>query len=123
MLDQGEHVTHVKNATGHALWVEDFEVFEFFTGRSKHDRSTGDVLHRKSRTATRIAIKFGQDYAIKANAAHELFSNAHGVLADHRVNDEQDLIGLSRLLYLTKLFHQFGVNCQPSGRVNNDNVM
>ena len=53
----------------------------------------------------------------------ELLGAFNGILAQHRVGDEQDFIRLDGVLDLAKLVHQRFVNVKPAGRVDDHNVV
>ena len=46
-----------------------------------------------------------------------------GVLADHRVDDEQHLVGLDRVADVGGLLHHLGVDAEPAGGVDDDDVV
>ena len=45
LLDQGEDIAHVEDATRHAVGVKTLEVIKAFTGRRKEDRRTGHATN------------------------------------------------------------------------------
>ena len=92
LLDQGEHVAHAEDARGHPLGVEDVEVVELLAGRGEHDRPAGDVGDRQRGTTAGVAVELGQHDAGEADAVAERLGGRDRVLADHRVDDEQDLV-------------------------------
>ena len=47
----------------------------------------------------------------------------HRVLADHRVDDEQDLVGADRVPDVGGLLHHLGVDAEPAGGVDDDDVV
>ena len=54
----------------------------------------GDFLDRQRRAAAGIAVELGEDEAVDLEAPVELGGGLHRVLADHRVGDEEDVVGL-----------------------------
>ena len=96
LLDQAQHVAHAQDAAGHPVGVEDVEVLELLAGRREQDRHAGDLAHRQRRTTAGVAVELGQHHAGEADAGAEGLGGGHGVLADHRVQDEQGLVGVGR---------------------------
>ena len=47
----------------------------------------------------------------------------HGVLTDHRVDDEQDLIGVHRLADVGRLLHELGIDTKATGGVDDHDVV
>ena len=97
LLDEGEHVAHAEDARGHPLGVEDVEVLQLLAGGGEHDRLAGDVPHRQRGTTAGVAVELGEHDAGEADAVAERLGGGDRVLADHRVDDEQHLVGLDRV--------------------------
>ena len=64
-----------------------------------------------------------EDDAGEADALLERLGGGDGVLADHRVDDEQRLVGLHGVADAGGLRHQLGVDAQPAGGVDDDDVV
>ena len=62
--------------------------------RGEHDRPAGQLHDRQRGAAARVAVELGQHDAVEADAVQEGLRGGHRVLADHRVDDEQDLVRL-----------------------------
>src|SRR5699024_10220934 len=83
LLNKAEHVTHAENTAGHALRVENIEVFELLTGGGKHDWLAGDFTNRQCGTTAGIAIKLSKNHAGKVHAIVERLSGRNRVLNDY----------------------------------------
>ena len=59
----------------------------------------------------------------KSTVCAELLGDLHGVLAGHRVDDQQDGIGPDRLLDVGELLHQLRVDVQAAARVDDQDVL
>ena len=57
------------------------------------------------------------------DAVAERLRGGHRVLADHRVDDEQDLVGHDRVPDVDGLLHHLGVHAEPAGGVDDDDVV
>ncbi len=123
LLDQGEHVTHVEDARGHPVRVEEFEVVQAFAGGRKHDRFAGHGRHGQCGTAAGIAVELGQDDAGEVDALVKCQRRVHGVLADHGIDYEQDFVGNDRPADLAGLFHHVRVDAEASGGVHDHDVV
>ena len=59
----------------------------------EHDRAPGDLGGpRARRHAAGVAVELGQDHGVEVDAVEERLRGGDGVLADHRVQDEEDLV-------------------------------
>ncbi len=123
LLDQGEDVTHVEDARGHPVGVEGVEVFELLARGGEHDRPAGDVADRQGGAAAGVAVELGQHDAVEADALHERLRRRDGVLADHGVDHEQDLVGRDRVADVGGLLHHLLVDAQAAGGVDDDDVV
>ena len=70
-----------------------------------------------------VAVELGQHDAGEVDAVLERLGGGDRVLADHRVDDEQDLVGLDRVADVGGLLHQLGVDAEPAGGVDDDDVV
>ena len=123
LLDEGEHVTHVEDARGHPVGVEDLEVLHALAGAGEHDRAAGDRGHRQRRATAGVAVELGEHDTGDVDALLEGVGGLDGGLADHRVDDEQHLVGLDRGADVGGLLHQVGVDGQAAGGVDDDDVV
>ena len=78
---------------------------------------------RQRRTTAGVAVELGQHHAVEADAVAERLAVVDRVLADHRVDDEQDLVGLDRVADVGGLLHHLGVDAEPAGGVDDDDVV
>ena len=81
------------------------------------------LRHRQRGAAAGVAVELGQHDAVEADAVEERLRGGDGVLADHRVDDEQDLVGLHGVADVGGLLHQLGVDAEPAGGVDDDDVV
>ena len=99
------------------------EVLRFLTGGGEHDRTAGDFPNAQRRTTTGVAVEFGEHHAVEADALVEGGRGVHRVLADHRVDDEQDLVRRHRVADVAGLIHQLLVDGQPTRGVDDHDVV
>ena len=121
-FDQRDDVAHAEDAAGHAVGVEFLEVVELLADADELDRHAGDVLDGERRAAAGVAVELGEDDAVELERLVERLGAVDGVLAGHGVDDEVDLVGLDALVDALELVHQFVVDVQPAGGVEDDDV-
>ena len=102
--------------------MEDVEVLQLLPGGGEQDGHSGDLAHRQRRAAAGIAVQLGQHHAGEAHAGAERLGGGDGVLAGHRIEDEQRLVGLHGVADRGRLRHQHIVDTQPAGGVDDDDV-
>ena len=122
LLDEGQHVAHAEDAAGHPVGVEDVEVVELLACGREQDRDAGDLAHRQRGTAAGVAVQLGEDDAGESDTLAERLRGGDGVLADHRVDDEQHLVGIDGLADRGGLRHQLVVDAEPARGVDDDDV-
>ena len=83
----------------------------------------GDLRDRQRGTTAGVAVELGEHDAGEADAVAERLGGGDRVLADHRVDDEQRLVGLHGVADVGGLPHQLGVDAQPAGGVDDDDVV
>ena len=118
-----EHVAHAEDAAGHPVGVEDVEVLELLAGGREQDRHAGDLAHRQRGTTAGVAVELGQHDAGEADALAERLGGGDRVLADHRVEDEQHLVGIDGVADRGGLAHQLVVDAEPARGVDDDDVV
>jgi hypothetical protein len=123
LLDQGEHVAHAEDAAGHAVGVELLELGELLARRREGDRPADDLLHRQRGTAAGVAVELRHDDAVDRQRGVERLGHAHRVLAGHRVDDEERVVGLDLLGDLADLLHHLGVDREAAGGVDDEHVL
>src|ERR1043166_6993372 len=84
---------------------------------------TGDRSHRERRAASRVAVELGQDDAGERQSVGERPRGVHGILALHRIDDEERFHRFERRMQLADLAHHRFVDRQPAGRVDDEHVV
>ena len=97
-LDEREHVAHAEDPAGEAIGVEDLEGVGLLAGAHELDRHAGDGADRQRGTATGVAVDLGQDQARDGDHSGERLRDGDGLLAGHRIDDEQGLDRLDRVV-------------------------
>src|SRR4051794_28943250 len=123
LLDQREHVAHVEDARGHPVRVEQVEVRQLLARGREHHRLAGDRRDRQGGTAARVTVELGEHHAVVSHAVEERLRGVHRVLADHRVDDEEDLVRGHRIADVSGLLHHLSVDTQTSGGVDDHDVV
>ena len=123
LLDQGEDVTEVEDPRRHPVRVEQVEVLELLPRRREHDRPAGQLHDGQRGAAPGVAVELGQDHAVVTDPVQEGLRGGHRVLADHRVDHEQDLVRLGGVPDRAGLGHHLLVDAQPAGGVDDDHVV
>ena len=123
LLNQGEHIAHIEDASGHPLGMETLKITQVFAGRGKKNRLPGYSPHRKRRPAASVTIEFRQHYPGKAHPVTESNRGLHCVLPHHSVQDKQNLVGVNRVADIACLAHHFFIDTQPTGGIDNDYVI
>ena len=119
---KSEHIAHAQHARNDALRIKSFQRVIFLADAHKLHGRPGHFADGKRRAAARVAVKFGKDHAGQAQPAVEFAGRTHRVLPDHGVGDEQDFGGLQFALEMAEFAHQFIVDMQTPGRVNEDHI-
>ena len=86
------------------------------------DRDAGDGRDRERRAAAGIAVDLGQDQAGDRHGRGERLGDGDGLLAGHRVDDEERLDRLDRGVDGGDLGHQRLVEREPAGGVEDHDV-
>ena len=121
-LDQAEHVAHAEDARGHAVGVEALEGLQLLAGRGEEDRLAGHRLDRERGAAAGVAVELGHHHAVELGRLGEGLGDADRVLAGHRVDDEQHVVGLGPLADPRQLGHQLLVDVEAAGGVDDQHV-
>lgn len=77
---------------------------------------------RQRGAAACVAVELGQHHAGEADTLTERLGGGDGVLTDHRVEDEQHLVGIDGRADGGGLGHHLLVDTQPPGGVDDDDV-
>ena len=81
------------------------------------------VGDRQRRATAGVAVELGQDDAGEVDALLERLGRLDRGLADHRVDDEEDLVGLDRRADVGGLLHEVLVDGEAAGGVDDDDVV
>ena len=119
-LAEGGHVAASEDAGGEAVGVELFEGVGSFADAEELDRGAGDGADRERRAAAGVAVHLGEDDAGDADGVVEGGGGVDGVLAGHRVGDEQDFGRLEAVSEVGDLGHHVLVDVEPAGGVDDD---
>src|SRR5205823_196507 len=87
------------------------------------DRLAGDRLDAQRGAATGVAVELGHDDAVELDGLGELLGDVDGVLAGHRVDDEQDVGRADDLADPDELLHELGVDVQAAAGVDDEHVL
>ena len=85
-------VAHAEDPAGHAIGMEDVEVFELLAGGGEEDRLAGDLADAQRGTTAGVAVELGEDDTGDADSLTESVGRADRVLTDHCVEDEDGLV-------------------------------
>ncbi len=107
---------------GHPVGVEHLERVELLARRCELDRLAGDGLDAERGAATGVAVELREDHAVEGDALVEGLRDAHGLLAGHRVEHEQDVGRLRLVTDARELLHQLLVDLQAARRVDDHRV-
>ena len=89
----------------------------------EHHRLAGDRRDRQGGATAGVAVELGEHDAVVADAVEERLRGVDRVLADHRVDDEEDLVGRHRVADVRGLLHHLGVDAEAAGGVDDDDVV
>src|SRR6266480_1055584 len=121
-LDESQDVAHAEDARGHEIGMEVLELVELLADRDQLDRAAGDGLDGQRRATARVAVELRHHDAVERDPFLERERDVHGLLARHRVDDEQHVRGLRLVADALELLHQLLVHVEPAGRVEDDRV-
>ena len=96
---------------------------DFLANTDELDRLLCDMPDGEGGPASRIAVHFRQDNAVNVQFVIEVFGDVDSILSRHRIDDEQDFCGVHRVLDTAKFAHEFRVNVQTPGGINNHTVL
>ncbi len=77
------------------------------------------MLDRQQCSTTSIAIQLGHDHAVQLQGVIECLGTIDRVLARHAVHHQVDLIRMHSIINASQLIHQFLVDSQAAGGVQN----
>ena len=102
--------------------MERLDLAELFADTGEFDGLAGHRAHRQGRTAAGIAVQLGEDDAVDLQLLIECLGDINGLLTDHRVDDQQDLLRLDGVLDANQLVHQHFVDLQTAGGIDDQHV-
>ena len=103
--------------------MELLEVSDVLTSGREHNRLAGNRSHRQCRTTAGITIKLREDHAGEVHPLVEGVSSVHGVLTNHRIDDEQNFVRLNSVTDITCLLHELSVNTQTTRGIDDDHIV
>ena len=122
LLDQADDVAASQDAAGHAVGAELLQALRRLAHTDELDGLAGDRLDRQRGAAAGVAVQLGEDHPVQVQAVVERLGGADRVLADHRVDDQQDVRRVDAPVDLGQLLHQRLVDRQPARGVEDDDV-
>ncbi|PRQ07407.1 hypothetical protein ENSA7_28710 [Enhygromyxa salina] len=122
VLHEADQVAHAQDSAGEALGSEFLELVEVLAHAQELDRLAGRGLDRQRRAAAGVTVELGQDHAGQVEALVERLGGGHRVLADHRVDDQEDVGRVHARLDVLELGHERVVDRQATGGVIDDEV-
>ena len=102
--------------------MERLERVELLARADEDDGLAGDGAQRQRGAAPGVALDLGEHDARQRQARQEALRRGDGVLAGHRVGDQQDLSGLDGGAHAHQLGHQLFVDGLTAGRVDEHRV-
>src|SRR4051794_1801341 len=123
LLDERQDIAHAQDPLGHAVGVEALELVELLADRREEDRLAGDRLDRQRGAAAGVAVELGHHDAVEVHRLGELLRHVDGVLAGHRIDDEQDRVRADSAADVLELLHQALVDVEAAGRVHDQDVL
>src|SRR3954452_12107750 len=112
LLDERHDIAHAEDPLRHPLRVEALELVELLAHAREQDRLARDRLDAQRGAAAGVAVELAHQHAVELDGLGELLGDVDGVLAGHRVDDEQDVVRLDRPADLDELLHELGVDVQ-----------
>ena len=103
--------------------MEGFDICNFFTSTSEFDWFSSDVTNRKGRTTTSITVNLCKDDTSHFQLSVKFTRNVCCFLTDHGIDDQENLIWLSKCFNVTELIHEKFVNLQTTCRIDQNIVV
>ena len=122
-LHKADDVTHAEDAVCHSFGMENVKRFHLFARSDKENGLINHVTNGKGSTTAGVAVKFCQHNSFEVEAVVELFGGVHGVLSGHGINHEERVVGLNRSLDGGDFVHQFLIDGEASGGIDDDGVI
>ncbi len=121
-MHQADDIAHAQDPACHPFGSEGFELVGGFAEAAEDDRRARDLLDAERSTASCVAVQLREYYAGDTEQLVEVFRGDDRVLADHRVDDEVDVVGGDNVLDGAQFLHQGLVDRESAGRVVDDDV-
>ena len=102
--------------------MEAVEGLQFLAGRGEEDRLASHRFDRQRRAAAGVTVELGHHHAVEIGRLGERFGDTDGVLAGHRVDDQQHVMRLRPLADLGQLVHQVRVDVEAPGGIDDQHV-
>src|SRR2546421_10597924 len=103
--------------------MERVEVVQLLAVGREHDLTTRHRGHGQRRTTAGVTVEVGEYPPVEPDAVEEGLSGGHRVLADHRVDHEQDLVRGDRVTNVGGLRHHLRVHAEATGGVHDHDVV
>ena len=97
--------------------MECLQRIELLAGSDEPDRCACHLLDGEGCAAARVGVELCEDDAVDGQALVKRLGGVDGVLTDHGVHDEEDLVRIDRAADRAELGHQLVVDVQAAGRV------
>src|SRR5690606_11530352 len=123
VLHQANDVSHSEHTAGHTFWTERFELVCSFSDTLEDDGGSGDFTYIEGGAAARVAVELREDDAGEAQFIVEAPRGTYGVLTDHRVDDEQDIVRTHGFVDRPELIHERSIDRQATCGIVDDDVV
>ena len=123
IFNEGQHVAHAQNTACHSVRMEYFQVVQFFAHTHKLNGLAGNCPNGQRRTASGVTVQLGEDHTANGQQIVKGLCHVDGFLTGHRVNHQENLMGVYLFVDALQLVHQGFVNLQPAGGINDNDVM
>ena len=121
-LHQAHHIAHAENTVGHAVGMEHVEGIHFLADTHKLDGLLHRVAYGQCRTATRVAVEFGQHHTVEVQPVVEGLGRVDGILTRHSVHHKKGLLRLQLAFQGRYLVHHLFIHRQTTGRIDNQHI-
>ena len=86
------------------------------------NRHASDLLHRQQCTTARVTVELRHHDAVEFQRFMESTGTSHRILTRHAVHNKEHMIRLHIAVDRLQLLHQFFVDRQSSGGIENNNL-
>ena len=123
IFNQRHHIAHAQNTAGNAIGIKWFQSVDFFTDTHEFNRFSGNLTHRQSRTAARIAVHFGQNHTRQRQCLVKCLCRIHRILTQHGIHHEKCLHRMNGSMNSFDFIHHLFINRQTSGCIHHQHVI